>query len=76
MSRIARVATGRTPEKHLMVCVTFSSPLWFASPLVLLTFSSPRVPLVWLATYSAVWVVAVANAIDLYNFLPKTPPDC
>lgn len=35
-----------------------------------------RVPLVWLTTYGAVWVVAVMNAIDLYNSLPKTPPDC
>jgi hypothetical protein len=35
-----------------------------------------RVPLVWLTTYGAVWVIAVMNAIDIYNSLPKTPPDC
>jgi len=35
-----------------------------------------RVPLVWLTTYGAAWVLAVINAIDLYNSLPKTPPDC
>jgi hypothetical protein len=35
-----------------------------------------RVPLVWLATYGTAWVVAFINAIDLYNSLPKTPPDC
>jgi len=35
-----------------------------------------RVPLVWLATYGAAWVLAFINAIDLYNSLPKTPPDC
>lgn len=35
-----------------------------------------RVPLVWLATYGAVWVIAFINAIDLYNSLPKKPPDC
>jgi hypothetical protein len=35
-----------------------------------------RVPLVWLTTYGAAWVLAVLNAIDLYNSLPKTPPDC
>jgi hypothetical protein len=36
----------------------------------------PRVPLVWLTTYGAMWVLAVIEAIDLYNSLPKTPPDC
>jgi hypothetical protein len=35
-----------------------------------------RVPLVWLATYGTAWMVAFINAIDLYNSLPKTPPDC
>ncbi len=35
-----------------------------------------RIPLVWLATYGTAWVVAFMNAIDLYNSLPKTPPDC
>ena len=35
-----------------------------------------RVPLVWLTTYGTAWVIAVINAIDLYNSLPKTPPDC
>jgi hypothetical protein len=35
-----------------------------------------RVPLVWLTTYGTAWVLAVINAIDLYNSLPKTPPDC
>jgi hypothetical protein len=35
-----------------------------------------RVPLVWLTTYGAAWAFAVINAIDLYNALPKTPPDC
>ena len=35
-----------------------------------------RVPLVWLTTYGAAWVLAFINAIDLYNSLPKTPPDC
>ena len=34
------------------------------------------VPLAWLTTYGATWVVAVINAIDLYNSLPKKPPDC
>jgi hypothetical protein len=34
------------------------------------------VPLVWLTTYGAAWVVAVIEAIDLYNSLPKKPPDC
>jgi hypothetical protein len=33
-------------------------------------------PLVWLATYGIAWVLAFINAIDLYNSLPKTPPDC
>jgi hypothetical protein len=35
-----------------------------------------RVPLVWLTTYGVAWVVAIINAIELYNSLPKTPPDC
>lgn len=35
-----------------------------------------RVPLVWLATYGVAWAVAVISAIDLYNALPKNPPDC
>jgi len=35
-----------------------------------------RVPLAWLATYGTAWVLAFINAIDLYNSLPKTPPDC
>jgi hypothetical protein len=35
-----------------------------------------RVPLVWLATYGVAWAVAIISAIDLYNSLPKTPPDC
>ncbi len=35
-----------------------------------------RVPFVWLTTYGAAWVVAFINAIELYNALPKTPPDC
>jgi hypothetical protein len=35
-----------------------------------------RVPLVWLATYAAAWALAFINAIDLYNSLPKIPPDC
>jgi hypothetical protein len=35
-----------------------------------------RVPLVWLTTYGVAWGIAVINAIDLYNSLPKTPPDC
>jgi hypothetical protein len=35
-----------------------------------------RVPLVWLTTYGAAWVVAVISAIELYNSLPKKPPDC
>ena len=35
-----------------------------------------RVPLVWLATYGVAWAVAVTSAIELYNALPKTPPDC
>jgi len=35
-----------------------------------------RVPLVWLATYGTACVLALINAIDLYNSLPKTPPDC
>jgi hypothetical protein len=35
-----------------------------------------RVPLVWLTTYGAAWVFAIINAIDLYNSLPKKPPDC
>ena len=35
-----------------------------------------RVPLVWLTTYGAMWVLAVIEAIELYNSLPKTPPDC
>ena len=35
-----------------------------------------RVPLAWLATYGTAWVVASINAIDLYNSLPKKPPDC
>jgi len=35
-----------------------------------------RVPLVWMTTYGTAWVLAVINAIDLYNSLPKTPPDC
>jgi hypothetical protein len=34
------------------------------------------VPLVWLATYGAAWAVALICAVDLYNSLPKTPPDC
>ncbi|MGA2442435.1 MAG: hypothetical protein ABSH08_15895 [Tepidisphaeraceae bacterium] len=35
-----------------------------------------RVPLAWLTTYGTAWVLAVIDAIDLYNSLPKTPPDC
>jgi hypothetical protein len=35
-----------------------------------------RVPLVWLITYGVAWAVAFIHAIDLYNSLPKTPPDC
>lgn len=35
-----------------------------------------RVPLVWLTTYGAAWVLAFINAIELYHSLPKTPPDC
>ncbi len=35
-----------------------------------------RVPLVWLATYGVAWVLAFISAIDLYNSLPKKPPDC
>jgi hypothetical protein len=35
-----------------------------------------RVPLVWLATYGTAWVLAFINAIELYNSLPKKPPDC
>jgi hypothetical protein len=35
-----------------------------------------RVPLIWLATYSAAWILAFIDAIDLYNSLPKKPPDC
>jgi hypothetical protein len=31
---------------------------------------------VWLTIYGGAWVLAVINAIDLYNSLPKTPPDC
>jgi len=34
------------------------------------------VPLAWLTTYGTAWAVAVINAIDLYNSLPKRPPDC
>jgi hypothetical protein len=34
------------------------------------------VPLAWLATYGIAWGVAFINAIELYNSLPKTPPDC
>jgi hypothetical protein len=34
------------------------------------------VPLAWLATYGTAWVLAFINAIELYNSLPKTPPDC
>jgi len=35
-----------------------------------------RIPLIWLTTYAAAWTLAFINAIDLYNSLPKTPPDC
>ena len=35
-----------------------------------------RVPLVWLATYGTAWVLAFVSAIDIYNSLPKKPPDC
>lgn len=35
-----------------------------------------RVPLVWLTTYGAAWVIAFINAIELYNALPKKPPEC
>ena len=35
-----------------------------------------RVPLVWLATYGTAWVLAFISAIDIYNSLPKKPPDC
>jgi hypothetical protein len=34
------------------------------------------VPLVWLTTYGTAWAIAFTNAIDLYNALPKKPPDC
>jgi hypothetical protein len=34
------------------------------------------VPPAWLATYGIAWVIAFINAIDLYNSLPKSPPDC
>ena len=34
------------------------------------------VPLVWLTAYGTAWVVAFIYAIDLYNSLPKKPPDC
>jgi hypothetical protein len=34
------------------------------------------VPLAWLATYGIAGTVAFINAIDLYNSLPKIPPDC
>ncbi len=35
-----------------------------------------RVPLAWLLTYGSAWTVALIDAIDLYNSLPKKPPDC
>jgi hypothetical protein len=35
-----------------------------------------RVPLVWMTTYGTAWVFALINAIELYNSLPKVPPDC
>ncbi len=35
-----------------------------------------RVPFVWLTAFGAAWVVAFINAVELYNSLPKTPPDC
>jgi hypothetical protein len=34
------------------------------------------VPLAWLGTYGIAWMVAFSEAIELYNSLPKTPPDC
>lgn len=34
------------------------------------------IPITWIATYVTVWIVAFSSAIDLYNSLPKTPPDC
>ena len=34
------------------------------------------VPLAWLTTYGMAWVIALINTIDLYNALPKKPPDC
>jgi hypothetical protein len=33
-------------------------------------------PLVWLATYATLWAPALMSAIDLYNSLPKKPPEC
>jgi hypothetical protein len=35
-----------------------------------------RIPLIWLITYASAWLLAFLNAIELYNSLPKTPPDC
>jgi hypothetical protein len=35
-----------------------------------------HVPVAWLTTYGTAWVLAFIEAIDLYNSLPKTPPDC
>ncbi len=34
------------------------------------------VPIAWLLTYGTMCAIAFMNAVELYNSLPKTPPDC